>query len=129
MDVRRRAFLEALEADLSSPAQVTTPDSPARRAGKVSAFAATLLASAAFFAGSAGAAGASPAGANGVLGCMDPDFKNYTHTKNCSGLDIQRFTYLRTYSPNQAVVCHVFHHESFTCNSWYHAGYPEACSI
>lgn len=129
MDVRRRAFLEALEADLSLPGNEPAPAQQAKRPGKVSAIAATLLASAAFFAGSAGAASASPAGANGVLGCMDPNFVNYTHTKNCSGLDIQRFTYLRTYSPNQAVVCHVFHHESFTCNTWYHAGYPEACSI
>ncbi|GLY51754.1 hypothetical protein [Lentzea sp. NBRC 102530] len=132
MTSQRQAFLADLEAELTAPAVNRQADGGTAATGglgrRIRHLAATVLASASFFALSAGAASASQNGSAVVAAdCFQPDFKDYTHTKRCGGLDIQRFTYLYRYSPNQVVVCYVFDHHSFTCNTWYYIGRKEAC--
>jgi len=135
VDSQRRAFLADIEAELTAAETTRTSGGVAVAAHqggvgrKLRHLAATLLASASFFALSAGAASAG-AGSGVVVAadCFSPDYRAESHTKRCGALDIQQFTYLYSYSPNQVVYCHVFDHSSFTCNTWYYIGRKEACA-
>ncbi|MGI5501076.1 hypothetical protein [Lentzea sp. CA-135723] len=129
MNSQRLAFLDDLEAELSAPgAGGQAAGSGTGVTGrKIRHLAATLLASASFFTVSAGVASAGTGSDVVASDCMRPDYVNYTHTKKCGALDIQKFEYRYSYSPNQVLWCHVFWHYSFTCNTWYYIGVKEAC--
>ncbi|MFD8492186.1 hypothetical protein [Amycolatopsis sp. NPDC059657] len=136
MDSQRAAFLEGLEADLTTSegkttANIGTVGGSRRIREKVGALGATLFAAGSFFALSAGAASASPASpVTAQDDCMSPDYRAENQVKHCSwiGGDIQRFDYLRSYTANNGTIrCHVFNHYSWTCNNWYYVNQPEAC--
>ncbi|ALG10519.1 hypothetical protein [Kibdelosporangium phytohabitans] len=95
----------------------------ARKAG---AFAAVLFASASFLALSAGPAAAAE---QRIPGCMDPNPVPRHHTKTRTGLDIQRFDYTgESCNPVPHIICYVFDHWSWTCESWYYVGETSACT-
>ncbi|HVJ28158.1 MAG TPA: hypothetical protein VM493_11485 [Vicinamibacterales bacterium] len=124
MNAQRLAFLDALEADMAAPPAIARSSKKSVRKG--SAFAAVLFASASFFALSASPAAA---GEQTVLGCMDPNPVPRNHSKTCTGLDIQRFDYTNySYNPVPHIICYVFDHWSFTCNTWYYVDETSACT-
>ncbi len=100
----REAFLDALEADLT-----TARPAPAREKAKPRRKAAALIAAGfagvAFLASTAGTAVAAPAT---VESCYDPDHKAFDHIHFCPMGQVL-FDYQYTYSPNGGItICYRF---------------------
>jgi hypothetical protein len=117
----RRAFLENIEAELTTANvahSVKSGRSASRGVGRFAAAAVLVGASFLTLSATATAASAAPATAQtqsalaGTGDCYNPNHVQYTHTKQCVGITWVRHVYKYTYSPNGGIVhCYVFDSE------------------
>lgn len=119
MDARRRAFLDGIEADLTTTAvshdavdHAVTAAHPRQLARKVGTVVVALTAGASFFllpAAGTATAQVSAAAQQAASNCMVPDHVPWTHTKQCPSVTWVKYWYKYTYSPNGGIVlCYVF---------------------
>jgi hypothetical protein len=141
LDAQRRAFLDAVEADLTTSRlplpnadSGTAPTGRWKRLGVKGAIAGALLASASFLAFPTAPAQANPTVAQprSVViqdgDCYTPDMVQYDHTKVCPNpLTFMSYTYQYADHVHTNLWCFIFDATFFGCGGTSHVGTKTRC--